>query len=94
MKFQKINEGSVQRDDGVSFQIMHPDYLEYRDSDHVAIVSMDYDPRTRQITVYASSVDKWNTANEIVPMSDTEKMQLVKDLTEGLFLLNRKFVVV
>ena len=93
MHFQKINAGGVVRSDGVSIQIKHHDYLDYKNSTGVAKVSMDYDPATREINVYGSQADLWETKNgmEAVPMPVREKMTL--DLKEGLALLTGKFVV-
>lgn len=93
MKYQKINEGGVSREDGISFQIKHPDYIEYYEQDNVAIVTMDYDPTTRAITVYASNVNKWKTSSGITEMPQDKKQQLINTLEEGLVLLKGKFVV-
>jgi hypothetical protein len=93
MRFQKINAGGVVRADGVSIQIKHHDYLEYKNSTGLAKVSMDYDPETREINVYGSQVDVWETQNgmENIPLPVREKITL--DLKEGLTLLTGKFVV-
>lgn len=94
MQFKKVNKGGVSRDDGVSIQITHPEYLEYRDGDCSVNISMDYDPATRKITVYASQVDTWKVSQVTVSMPQSCQLQMIKDLEEGLALLNGNFVVV
>ena len=94
MHFQKINEGGVSRVDGVLIQIKHHDYLEYGNGDGIAAVSLDFDPKSREITVYASQVNVWKTQNGMEEIPETVREQIVVDLKGGLTLLKGKFVVV
>jgi hypothetical protein len=94
MEFRKVNEGGVRREDGVTIQIKHPEFLEYCDGDAVARVSVGYEPATRQITVYASEVDSWETSAGAAQMPQSRRDQLVTDLKEGLKLLKGNFVVI
>lgn len=94
MQFTKINEGGVRRDDGITIQIRHPEFLEYRDGDALARVPVDYDPDTRQIAVYATEVDAWETSAGAAQMPESRREQMVRDLTEGLKLLKGNFVVI
>jgi len=94
MEFQKINEGAVVGENGISIQIKHPEFLEYSDGDNIAVVSIDYDPISKQIEVYASHVDTWKTLSGVEPMSEAKRQQLVEHLTEGLVLLKGKFLII
>ena len=93
MKFRKINPGGVRREDGVSIQIKHHDYLEYRNQVGVANVSVDYDPETREINVYASQVTDWETQSKTEKIPAPIREQMAHDLKDGLALLKGKFVV-
>ncbi len=93
MHFIKVNPGGVRREDGVSIQVKHHDYLEYRNQVGMVKISVDYDPETREINVYASQVTDWETLNGSETIPFTERAQIVLDLKDGLALLKGKFVV-
>lgn len=93
MNFRKINEGGVQRDDGVTVQIKHADYLEYREGDRAVDISIGYDPRTRQIFVYASEIDGWSRPDPAVGITADKKKEIVNNLKEALGCLKGHFVI-
>ena len=92
MHFQKINAGGVRRDDGVSIQIKHHDFLEYRNDNGSTTISMDYDPETREINVYASQVIAWETQNGAENITASAQEKMIADLQDGLKLLKGKFI--
>ena len=51
---RKINKGGVLSSEGWSIQVTHPEILEYRISNTVIVVNLDYDPNTRTVNVYAT----------------------------------------
>jgi len=93
MNFRKINEGGAQRDDGVIVQIKHADYLEYREGDRAVDISIGYDPRTRQISVYASEIDGWSRPDPTVGIAEDKKKEILDNLKEALSCLKGNFVV-
>lgn len=93
MNFRKINEGGAQRDDGVTVQIKHADYLEYREGGRAVDISIGYDPRMRQVFVYASEIDSWNRPDPTVGITEDQKKEIVDNLKEALSCLKGNFIV-
>lgn len=52
MQFQKVNEGGAERADGISVQIKHPEYLEYRAGEKMVEVTLDFEQAARRANVY------------------------------------------
>lgn len=92
MRFEKVNEGGAERADGVSVQIKHPEYLEYRAGSKMLEVTVDFNKTNRQINVYASSAGAWTSPAGQALTAD-EKAKLRRDLEEALALLPGSFVV-
>ncbi len=93
MKFYKINAGGVARDDGIEIQIKHADYLEYCDGEKSTEISIGFDPATKQIFVYGTEVENWSKPIQGMKISSVEKAAILENLSEGLLLLNGKFIV-
>jgi hypothetical protein len=93
MIFTKINEGGVVGNGGVVIQVKHPDYLEYREGEWVADVSIGYDPSSKKIHVYASQLDFWKKNKNVKPMSESKKVEIAKNLKNALVLLKGNYVV-
>ena len=93
MEFYKINEGGVRRDDGVNIQIKHHDYLLYQIGDRSIEVSMGYEPSAREIYVYASEVQGWDSPNDSDSFTEADRKIFIDNLKQGLGLLKGNFVL-
>jgi hypothetical protein len=92
MNFYKINKGGACNNKGVTVQIKHPEYLEYRDNSRSVDVSIGYDPIARKIYVYASDLTNWNEPPSLV-INDIDRKEIIKNLEEALSLLKGNYVV-
>lgn len=82
---KKINEGGVESDSGFSMQIVHPEYLEYREGQRCISISMGYDSQSRKAYIYVSNVKE---------LSEIDKKKVISNLKAAVKLLKGNFEVV
>lgn len=82
---KKMNEGGVESDMGFSIQIVHPEYLEYREGTRLIPISMGYNSTNRKIYVYVTNSKE---------LSEIEKCKVANNIKEALKLSQGEFEIV
>lgn len=83
---KKINEGGVKSDDNsFSMQIVHPEYLEYKEDDRCIPISIAYDPKSQKVYIYVSDIKELN---------EIEKKRVLNNIREAVKLLGGNYEVI
>jgi ribosomal protein S1 len=79
-KLRKVNAGFVKSAEGWSARVDR-EALEYREGDEVTVMTIEYDPSSREITVHASEIQH------------VHKDRIVANVKRAVALLTGKWVI-
>lgn len=91
---KKVNEGTVESDEGFMIKIDNPDYLKYFEGDKFIEVSIDFNENTKEIFINASKeITNWCGRGAELSINVEKKINIQENIRNSLALLKGNFIV-